>query len=68
MATWHQKQAGPVRLDHDKEWTVVIDPPNLARALYRTSSKALCDVYLRGLKDNNPHLVQYAYILRPCKR
>ena len=66
MATWHQQQR-PVKLYHETQWTVVIDPPNEMRALYRTSSKDLADVYMRGLKANNPNAARFAYILKPAK-
>lgn len=66
MATWHQEQR-PVKLYHETEWTVVIDPPNQMRALYRASSRDLAEVYLRGLKANNPGAAAHAYILKPAK-
>lgn len=65
MATWHQQQR-PTQLWHATEWTVVIDPPNQMRGLYRTSTKDLADVYMRGLKANNPGAAQHAYILPPA--
>lgn len=70
MATWHQQQAdkrAPSPLFHKTDWTVVIDPPNDMRALMRFSTKALADVYMRNLKENNPRAYQHAYILRPAK-
>jgi hypothetical protein len=67
MATWHQQQR-PIQLFHATDWTVVIDPPNQMTYLYRTSSKQLADVYLRGLKANNPGAAEHAYILKPTKR
>jgi hypothetical protein len=66
MSTWHQDQR-PVKLWHETEWTVVIDPPNQMRALSRCSSKALADVYMRGLKANNPAAAAHAYVLKPAK-
>lgn len=66
MATWHQERA-PVKLYHEMEWTVVIDPPNQMRALYRTSTRELAEVYLRGLKANNPGVARFAYVLKPAK-
>jgi len=66
MATWHQLQR-PVKLYHETDWTVVIDPPNQMRALYRTSSKELAEVYMRNLRANNPGAAQHAYILKPAK-
>jgi hypothetical protein len=66
MATWHQQQH-PVRLWHETDWTVVIDPPNECRGLYRTSTRELAEVYLRNLKANNPRVFPYAYILKPAK-
>lgn len=66
MATWHQEQR-PTHLWHATEWTVVIDPPGEMRALERFTSKALAEVYMRGLKANNPHLAKHSYILRPAK-
>ena len=71
MATWHQQQAdrrAPSPLFHATEWTVVIDPPNAMRALMRFSTKALADVYMRGLKDNNPRAYKSAYVLKPATR
>jgi hypothetical protein len=65
MATWHQEQH-PIRLYHETDWTVVIDPPGQMRSLYRTDSKALAAVYLRNLKANNPGAAQHAYILPPA--
>jgi len=65
MATWHQQQS-KVRLFHPTQWTVVIDPPNQMRALYCTSTKALAEVYLRGLKANNPSAAAHSYILKPA--
>jgi hypothetical protein len=67
MATWHQLQAKGVKLYHETDWTVVIDPPHQLRALYRTSSKQLAEVYLRNLKANNPGAAQHAYILKPAR-
>lgn len=67
MATWHQQQVKGVRLYHPTQWTVVIDPPNEMRALYLTSTKELAEVYLRGLRENNPHAAKFAYILKPAK-
>lgn len=64
MATWHQQQR-PTQLWHATEWTVVIDPPHQMRALYRTSSRDLAEVYMRGLKENNPHAAAFSYILPP---
>lgn len=66
MATWHQQQR-PVQLFHATEWTVVIDPPNQMTHLYRTSTKALAEVYMRNLKANNPAAHKHAYVLRPAK-
>ena len=66
MSTWHQDQR-PTRLWHETQWTVVIDPPNQMRALYRTSTKQLAEVYMRGLKANNPGAYSHAYILKPAK-
>jgi hypothetical protein len=41
MATWHQLQR-PVRLFDERQWTVVIDPPNEPRclALFRSQREA----------------------------
>ena len=64
MSTWHQDQR-PVQLFHKTDWTVVIDPPNQMMALYRTSTKQLAEVYLRGLKANNPGAALHSYILKP---
>ena len=71
MSTWHQQQADkhhPVRLYHATEWTVVIDPPHRMRALYRTSTKVLAEVYMRNLKANDPGAFHHAYILPPATR
>ncbi len=67
MATWHQQQAKGVKLYHETDWTVVIDPPNQMTHCYRTSTKELAEVYMRNLKANNPGAAQHAYILRPAK-
>jgi hypothetical protein len=64
MATWHQMQH-PVKLYHATEWTVVIDPPHQMRALMLFSSKALAEVYMRNLADNNPGAHKHSYIVRP---
>jgi hypothetical protein len=67
MATWHQLQR-PVQLYHETKWTVVIDPPNDSAALMCFSTRDLAEVYMRGLKDNNPGAARYAYILPPCPK
>ena len=64
MSTWHQQQH-PVRLYHPTQWTVVIDPPNQPTALMTFSTKALAEVYMRGLAANNPSAAEHAYILKP---
>jgi hypothetical protein len=66
MATWHQQQH-PVRLYHATQWTVVIDPPNEMRALMTFTTRALAEVYMRGLADNNPGAYKHAYILKPAR-
>lgn len=66
MATWHQSR-NPAKLYHETDWTVVIDPPHSMRSLYRTSTRELAEVYLRGLQANNPHIARFAYILKPSK-
>ena len=71
MATWHQQQAdkrAPRPLFHKTEWTVVIDPPNEMRALMTFSTRALADVYLRGLRENNPRAAAHSYVLKPTSR
>lgn len=71
MATWHQDTAqrrNPVKLYHDTQWTVVIDPPNQTRALMCFTTRALADVYMRSLKDNNPGAYRHSYILKPANR
>jgi hypothetical protein len=67
MATWHQQQVKGLKLYHETEWTVVIDPPNQMMALYRTSTCDLAEVYMRNLKANNPGAHQHAYILKPAR-
>jgi hypothetical protein len=67
MSTWHQDQQRTV-LYHATHWTVVIDPPNKFRAVYRTRTKALAAVYMRSLKANNPEDARYAYILPPSRK
>lgn len=60
MATWHQRKAqrrNPVRLDHDTEWTVVIDPPNGFMAAIRFSSEKAAERYASN--------VEHTYILKP---
>lgn len=66
MATWHQ-QRNPVRYWHETQWTVLIDPPGQSASLYRTATKEMAEVYLRGLRDNNPGQARHASILRPAK-
>lgn len=69
MATWHQLQARPQpKLFHATQWTVVIDPPHQMRALMGFSTRALADVYMRNLKDNNPGAHAHSYILPPANR
>ena len=65
MATWHQQQY-PVKLYHETEWTVVIDPPNQMRALHTFSTKNLAEKYMRDLHSNNPGVHKHAYIVRPA--
>jgi hypothetical protein len=36
------------------------------RALMRFESKDLADVYMRGLKANNPGAAAHSYILKPA--
>ncbi len=67
MSTWHQDQVSG-RLWHPTKWTVVIDPPNEMRALMTFATRALADVYMRGLKANNPRAWQHAYVLKPGGR
>jgi hypothetical protein len=66
MATWHQQQR-PVKLYHPTQWTVVIDQPNQMRALMCFTTRDLAEVYMRGLKANNPGAAQHSYILKPVK-
>lgn len=71
MSTWHQDQAQkrfPRPFFHTTEWTVVIDPPNQMRTLMCFSSKNFADVYMRGLKANNPAAYGHSYILPPANR
>jgi uncharacterized SAM-binding protein YcdF (DUF218 family) len=67
MATWHQQQA-PVRLYHPAQWTVVIDPPHMMRALHTFSTQAMAAQYMRSLRANNPHAAKHSYILKPARR
>lgn len=64
MATWHQERH-PVRLWHPTLWIVVIDPPGQMRALVTFSSRELAEVYMRGLRENNPGAARHSYILKP---
>lgn len=64
MATWHQQQR-PVKLYHPTQWTVVIDPPHQMRALVTFGTKDMADVYMRGLKENNPAAWGHSYVLPP---
>jgi len=66
MATWHQ-QRNPVRYWHETQWTVLINPPNEPVSLYRTSTREMAEVYMRGLRENNPGAARYASILRPAQ-
>jgi hypothetical protein len=47
------------------EWKVVVNPPHEVTYIYRTSSKALAEVYMRGLQASNPGVARHAYILGP---
>lgn len=67
MATWHQMQR-PVKLYHETQWTVVIDPPNEMRALMSFITAELAKVYMRNLKANNPRAYQHSYILPPANK
>jgi hypothetical protein len=67
MATWHQLNAPQAPLFHPTDWTVVIDPPNQMRALVRHATRALADVYMRNLEDNNPSAFAHSYVLKPGK-
>lgn len=66
MSTWHQANKR-VRLFHETKWTVVIDPPNQIRTLMLFETKALAEVYMRGLKANNPGAAAHSYVLKPSK-
>jgi len=66
MATWQQLKH-PVTMFHPTKWTVVIDPPGEFRALMTFTTKALADVYMRNLKDNNPRVFPHAFILKPSR-
>jgi hypothetical protein len=66
MATWHQSKS-KTPLYSATTWNVVIDPPNQMRWIYAASTKALADVYMRNLKENNPEAYRFAYILKPSK-
>ena len=65
MATWHQLQAGPKRLYHETEWTVVEDPPNDTRTLSTFSTEPKAIEYLNRIKVLRPNVP--AYILQPGK-
>ncbi len=67
MATWHQMQR-PVRLYHDTQWTVVIDPPNEMRACMSFTTRELAEVYMRNLAANNPRVYSHSYILKPARK
>jgi hypothetical protein len=64
MSTWHQRR-NPAPHWHATQWTVAVDPPEQSTYFYRTSTKELAEVYLRGLKDNNPGAARYARIVPP---
>lgn len=66
MSTWHQRR-NPVQHWHETLWTVSVDPPNESTYFYRTSTKELAEVYLRGLKENNPDSARYARIIPPAR-
>lgn len=63
MAMWQQQ---PGTLGHATQWTVVIDPPDDMCTLRRFSSRALADVYMRNLSDNNPRAREVAHIIAPA--
>lgn len=65
MATWHQLRR-PTRLNHDTDWTVVIDPPHGLRCLmsFRTIEEA--QAYIVRCKALRPH--EPCYVLPPSPR
>jgi hypothetical protein len=63
---WHQRR-NPAPHWHKTLWTVAIDPPEQSTSFYRTSTKALAEVYLRGLKENNPGAAKHARIVPPLE-
>lgn len=67
MATWHQMQR-PVKLYHETQWSVVIDPPHQMRAVMTFSTKELAAVYMRNLAANNPGAHKHAYMLKPASK
>jgi len=66
MATWHQSHARPQpRLWHDTQWTVVVDPPNAMRHLFRTDTREAAWTYLNYLKCSDPSAFKHSFILAP---
>lgn len=68
MATWHQTQAQKrpgYRHWHPTQWTVLIDPPGEFSHGATFTTKALADVYMRNLKENNPQAERHALIIPP---
>jgi hypothetical protein len=64
MSTWHQEQR-PVKLFHETEWTVVIDPPNEMRGLVRFATEAEANAYKANFGRHHPLKADYVYILPP---
>jgi hypothetical protein len=59
MATWHQLRR-PVKLWHETQWTVVIDPPNALRSLVTFDTEAKAIAYAKK--------VEHSYVLPPAKK
>ena len=58
MATWHQLQR-PVRLFDERQWTVVIDPPNECRSLVLFRSQKEANAYAERFR------APFVYVLPP---
>jgi hypothetical protein len=64
MSTWHQDQVS-VRLYHDTDWTIVTDPPNQPRTLWREATREDAEATLARWSARYATDAKYSYILPP---
>lgn len=64
MATWHQ-QRRPVKLYHEKFFSVVIDPPSEFRTVSLFPTRLAAEQHLDNLREFQPYNVRHAYIIPP---